>query len=44
MVLALEPARFGNGVGARVEYIVLVGAAGNEILTDHDARLERGKP
>jgi len=41
MVLALEPAGFGDGIGARVEQIVLVGPHGNEILTDYDTRLER---
>ena len=41
MVLALEPAGFGNGIGVRVEQIVLVGSHGNEILTDYDTRLER---
>lgn len=41
MVLALEPAGFGNGIGARVEQIVLVGRDQNEILTDFDIRLER---
>ena len=41
MVVALEPAGFGGGIGARVEHIVLVGPDGNEILTDYDTRLER---
>jgi Xaa-Pro aminopeptidase len=41
MVIALEPAGFGGGIGTRVEHIVLVGPDGNEILTDYDTRLER---
>jgi Xaa-Pro aminopeptidase len=41
MVLALEPAGFGRGIGARVEVIVLVGETGNEVLTDYETRLER---
>jgi Xaa-Pro dipeptidase len=41
MTLAFEPAGFGNGIGARVEHVVLIGSAGNEILTDYDTRLER---
>jgi Xaa-Pro dipeptidase len=41
MVLALEPAGFGNGIGARVEHTVLIGSTANEILTDYDTKLER---
>jgi Xaa-Pro dipeptidase len=41
MVIALEPAGFGRGIGARVEHTILVAAGGPEILTDYDTRLEQ---
>jgi Xaa-Pro aminopeptidase len=41
MVLALEPAGFGGGIGARIEHIIHVAQGGNEMLTDYDTRLER---
>jgi Xaa-Pro dipeptidase len=41
MVLAFEPAGFGNGIGARVEHVVLIGSSANEVLTDYDTQLER---
>jgi Xaa-Pro aminopeptidase len=40
MVLALEPAGFANGIGARVEHIVLITDGGAEILTDYPTRLD----
>jgi Xaa-Pro dipeptidase len=41
MVIALEPAGFGNGIGARIEQVVAVSATGPRILTDYETRLER---
>ena len=41
MILALEPAGFGHGIGARVEQIVEVTPAGGRVLTDYETRLER---
>jgi Xaa-Pro aminopeptidase len=41
MVLALEPAGFGGGIGARIEHIILVAQGGNEMLTDYGIHLER---
>jgi Xaa-Pro aminopeptidase len=40
MVLALEPAGFADGIGARVEHIVLVTDGDPEVLTDYATRLE----
>jgi Xaa-Pro dipeptidase len=41
MVVALEPAAFADGVGARVEHIVVVTSGGGRILTDYETRLEQ---
>jgi Xaa-Pro aminopeptidase len=40
MVIAVEPAGFGGGIGARIEHTVLIGEHGPEILTDYDTQLE----
>ncbi len=39
MVVALEPGTYGDGFGVRVEQVVLVTAAGPEILSGHDLSL-----
>lgn len=39
MVVALEPGTYGDGLGVRVEQVVLVTAAGPEILSGHDLSL-----
>jgi Xaa-Pro dipeptidase len=39
MVIALEPAGFGNGIGCRVEHLVEVTASGGRVLTDYDTSL-----
>jgi Xaa-Pro aminopeptidase len=41
MVIALEPGGFGNGIGARVEHVVVVTPSGGRILTDYETRLEQ---
>jgi Xaa-Pro aminopeptidase len=40
MVLALEPAGFADGIGARVEHVVLVTDGAAEVLTNYPTRLE----
>jgi len=39
MVVALEPGTYGDGFGVRVEQVVLVTAAGPEILSGHELSL-----
>jgi Xaa-Pro aminopeptidase len=39
MVLALEPAAFGGGIGGRVEHLVEVTPSGPKVLTDLDLEL-----
>jgi Xaa-Pro dipeptidase len=41
MVIALEPAGFGNGIGGRIEQVVAVTAGEPRILTDFDIRLKQ---
>ncbi len=39
MIVALEPAGFGNGIGCRLEHLVEVAASGGVVLTDYDLSL-----
>jgi len=41
MVIALEPAGFGNGIGCRIEHLMIVTPSGGALLTDYETRLER---
>jgi Xaa-Pro aminopeptidase len=41
MVIALEPAGFGNGIGCRLEHLMEVTPNGGRVLTDYDLRLDR---
>jgi Xaa-Pro aminopeptidase len=41
MIIALEPAGFGNGIGCRVEHLVEVTPSGGRVITDYDTSLER---
>jgi Xaa-Pro aminopeptidase len=41
MVIALEPAGFGNGIGCRIEHLMIVTSSGGDLLTDYETRLER---
>lgn len=41
MVIALEPAGFGNGIGCRIEHLMIVTPSGGDLLTDYETRLER---
>ncbi len=41
MVIAIEPAGFGNGIGARIEHAMEVTPSGPRLLTDYDTRLVR---
>ncbi len=41
MVIALEPAGFGNGIGCRIEHLMIVTPVGGALLTDYETRLER---
>jgi len=40
MVLALEPAGFGNGIGCRLELLMEVMPAGGRVLTEYEVGLE----
>jgi Xaa-Pro aminopeptidase/Xaa-Pro dipeptidase len=39
MVIALEPGAYGHGWGVRVEQVVVVTAAGHELLSSHELDL-----
>jgi Xaa-Pro aminopeptidase len=41
MVIALEPAGFGSGIGCRTEHVMEVTPAGGRVLTDYEFGLER---
>jgi Xaa-Pro dipeptidase len=41
MVIALEPAGFGDGIGARVEHVLVVTSDGGRVLTQYETRLEQ---
>lgn len=41
MVIALEPAGFGDGIGARVEHVLVVTPDGGRVLTEYETRLEQ---
>jgi Xaa-Pro aminopeptidase len=41
MVIALEPAGFGNGIGCRTEHLMEVTPNGGRVLTDYEFGLER---
>ena len=40
MVVALEPAGFGHGIGCRTEHLMVVTASGGRVLTDYPFGLE----
>jgi len=41
MVIALEPAGFGHGIGCRLEHLMEVTPSGGRVLTEYDLRLDQ---